>query len=48
MREIIKEDQIFERYEIPSEEALELLKITDLKKEIIEKVSTVKWTAKCQ
>ena len=40
MREIIKEDQIFERYEIPSEEALEIFENHRFKKEIIEKVSS--------
>ncbi len=40
MREIIKEDQIFERYEIPPEDALQLFGNHRFKKEIIEKVST--------
>ena len=40
MREIIKEDQIFERHEIPSEEALEIFENHRFKKEIIEKVSS--------
>ncbi len=40
MREIIKEDQIFERYEIPSEEAMEIFENHRFKKEIIEKVSS--------
>ena len=39
MREIIKEDQHFERYEIPSEEALELFGRHRFKKEIILKES---------
>ena len=40
MREIIKEDQHFERHEISSEEALELFGDHKFKKEIIERVST--------
>ena len=40
MRQIMKEDQQFERYEIPSEEALDLFGKHKFKKEIIERVST--------
>ena len=40
MNEIIKQDQHFERYEISSEEALELFEDHRFKKEIIERVST--------